>query len=56
MVAESSKNSGDIVAIPLPGQGEAETALEQALARLDTLEEKWAMRKNVISDVVLSSR
>lgn len=44
--------SGDLGAIPLPGKGDATEAIEQALARLGSLQDKWAGRKNVVSDVV----
>ncbi len=47
--------AGDVAAIPVPGQGDAEGALEQALGRLETLVEKWARRKHVISEVVKTS-
>ena len=47
--------SGDLVAIPLPGKGDASEAVEQALARLGALEDKWAGRKSVISEVVKAS-
>ncbi len=44
--------SGDLAAVPLPGAGDARDGLEQAVGRLQLLEEKWSGRKNVISDVV----
>ena len=47
--------SGDLAAIPLPGKGDATEAVEQALARLGALEDKWAGRKSVISEVVKGS-
>jgi len=47
--------SGDLAAIPLPGKGDASEAVEQALARLGALEDKWAGRKSVISEVVKAS-
>jgi hypothetical protein len=43
---------GDIAAIALPDQGEPRPALEQALARVGALEDKWATRRGVMSGVV----
>jgi hypothetical protein len=56
VVDDLSLLSGDLAAIPLPGKGDAGEAVEQALARLGALEDKWAGRKGVISDVVKSSK
>lgn len=47
--------SGDLAAIPLPGKGDAAEAVEQALTRVGALEDKWAGRKTVISEVVKAS-
>lgn len=47
--------SGDLAAIPLPGKGDAAEAIEQALTRVGALEDKWAGRKTVISEVVKAS-
>ena len=44
--------AGDVAAIPLPGQGDAQAACNQALAAIGTLADKWTERKNVISGVV----
>ncbi len=55
LLVDISRLSGDLGAIPLPGKGDPPEAIEQALARLQTLEDKWASRKNVISDVVQAS-
>ncbi len=55
LVEDLSRLSGDLGAIPLPGKGDPQEAIEQALARLQTLEDKWAGRKNVISGVVQAS-
>lgn len=51
-----SRLAGDLAALPLPGQGDHTAAVEQALSRLATLEDKWASRGNVISNVVRASR
>ncbi len=55
LLDDLSSLSGDLAAVPLPGQGDARDGLEQALRRLELLEEKWSGRKNVISDVVQTS-
>lgn len=55
LLDDLSHLSGDLGAVPLPGQGDARDGLEQAVSRLELLEEKWSGRKNVISDVVKSS-
>ncbi len=61
MVDELAQLAADIAAIPLPGEDSTETpdllhkALDQTLARLATLEERWASRGEVISEVVKSS-
>ncbi len=47
---------GDLAAVPLPGQGDAAAAVDQALGRLAGLEDKWAGRKNVVADVVKTGR
>ncbi len=55
LLDDLSHLSGDLAAVPLPGQGDARDGLEQAARRLELLEEKWSGRKNVISDVVKAS-
>ncbi len=52
LVEDIARLAGDVVAIPLPGQGDAQEACSQALAHIATLGDKWAERKNVISGVV----
>lgn len=52
LVEDIARLAGDIAAIPLPGQGDAQDACNQALARIATLADKWTERKNVISGVV----
>lgn len=42
----------DLEAIPRPGDGDPTPACERALERLDSLEEKWSSRENVIGNVV----
>ncbi|MEE8278471.1 MAG: hypothetical protein V3R89_07100 [Thermoanaerobaculia bacterium] len=56
VLEDLSRLAGDLAAIPLPGQGDPTGAVEQALSRLATLEDKWASRKNVISNVVRASQ
>ena len=55
LLDDLSHLSGDLAAVPLPGSGDARDGLEQAVRRLELLEEKWSNRKNVISDVVKTS-
>ena len=55
LLDDLSQLSGDLSVVPLPGQGDARDALEQTLGRLELMEEKWAGRKNVISEVVKTS-
>jgi len=52
LVEDVERLAGDVVAIPLPGQGDAQEACNQALAQISTLADKWTERKNVISGVV----
>ena len=52
LVEDVERLAGDVVAIPLPGQGDAQDACNQALAQISTLADKWTERKNVISGVV----
>ena len=52
LVEDIARLAGDVAAIPLPGQGDAQEACNQALAHIATLGDKWAERKNVISGVV----
>jgi hypothetical protein len=52
LVEDIGRLAGDVVAIPLPGQGDAQEACNQALAHISTLADKWTERKNVISGVV----
>jgi hypothetical protein len=52
LVEDIARLAGDVAAIPLPGQGDAQEACNQALAHISTLGDKWAERKNVISGVV----
>ena len=52
LVEDIARLAGDVAAIPLPGQGDAQEACNQALAHIATLADKWAERKNVISGVV----
>ena len=52
LVEDIARLAGDVAAIPLPGQGDAQEACNQARARISTLADKWAERKNVISGVV----
>ncbi len=52
LLDDLSHLSGELAAVPLPSQGDGRDPLEQTLRRLELLEEKWAGRKNVISDVV----
>ena len=52
LVDDIGRLAGDIAAIPLPGQGDAQEACNRALAHIATLGDKWAERKNVISGVV----
>ena len=52
LVEDIARLAGDVAAIPLPGQGDAQAACNQALAHIATLGDKWAERKNVISGVV----
>jgi hypothetical protein len=52
LVEDVARLAGDVAAIPLPGQGDAQEACNQVLAHIATLGDKWAERKNVISGVV----
>jgi hypothetical protein len=54
LVEEIGRLAGDVAAIPLPGQGDAQEACNQVLAQVSTLGDKWAERKNVISGVVMT--
>ncbi len=56
VLEDLSRLSGDLAAVPLPGQGDTTATVEQALSRLATLEDKWASRQNVVSNVVQASR
>ena len=55
LLSDLSDLSGDLSAVPLPGDGDGRDALELALDHLGLLEEKWSGRKNVISGVVQAS-
>ena len=52
LVEDIARLAGDVAAIPLPGQGDAQEACNQALSHIATLSDKWTERKNVISGVV----
>ena len=52
LVDEIAALAGHVAAIPLPGQGDAQEACNQALGHISTLADKWTERKNVISGVV----
>ena len=52
LVEDIARLAGDVAAIPLPDQGDAQAACNQALAAISTLADKWTERKNVISGVV----
>jgi hypothetical protein len=52
LVEDIARLAAEVAAIPLPGQGDAQEACNQVLAHIDTLGDKWAERKNVISGVV----
>lgn len=44
--------ASDLGVIPLPSDGTPAAAIEQALSRLATLEDKWTGRRQVISGVI----
>lgn len=52
LLTEISDLGGELAAIPLPSQGDAAAAAQQALTRLGTIEDRWAGRQNVINDIV----
>lgn len=55
LLQEISGFEADLIAIPNPGEGDPAAALDQASSRLAGLEDKWAGRSNVISDVIATA-
>ena len=52
---EISGLEGNLASIPDPGEGDPAAALGQAATRLTALEDQWAGRSNVISDVIATT-
>jgi hypothetical protein len=52
LVDDLEQLAADVAAVPAAGAGDPTLALRQALARLQTIEDKWAGRKSVVASVV----
>lgn len=55
VLEEIARLASDLGVIPLPADGPPAAAIEQALSRLATLEDKWTGRRQVISGVIESA-
>ena len=55
LIEDINQLNEEVSAIPDPGQGDIAPALQSVIARLDELDEKWAGRRQAISEVVQTS-